>query len=212
MSTAPEPRLSKAERTRRQILTAAERHFAAAGFEKTRLDDIGDEIGMVGSAILYHYPDKGTLYRAVLADLGADLVASIEQAIAAPAPPRQRLVELVRAAARKIIARPTIAAIALREAMAEASALEAHAEPIVDRIVALFEEGTRSGELQPVHADPYVFFTSVAGAILYTVAVLPGLLEERPGAPTAEDAVHELERDAVAIAQRLLGLSEPHPV
>ena len=167
---------------------------------------------MVGSAILYHYPDKQTLYRAVFADLTGDLVASIEEAISIPVPPRQRLVELVRAAARRIIARPTIGAIALREAMAETSDLEQQASPIVDRIVALFEEGARSGEIQPVHADPYVFFTSVAGAILYTVAVLPSLLQERPDAPAAEDAVHQLERDAVAIAQRLLGLSEPRPV
>ena len=212
MSTPASTRLSKAERTRRQILSAAERRFAESGFEKTRLDDIADDIGMVGSAILYHYADKRELYRAVIADLTADLLGAIEDAIAAPAPPRERLVQLVRAAVRTIVARPSIAAITLRETMSDDNELGERSGPILDKVVALFEEGARSGEIRPVHADPYLFFTSVAGAILYTVAALPAMLEERSGAPPPDDAVHHLEHEAVAIARRLLGLSEPQPV
>ena len=37
------------------------------------LDDVAEDIGMVGSAILYHYPDKRELYRAVLESLTSDL-------------------------------------------------------------------------------------------------------------------------------------------
>lgn len=212
MSTAAQPRPSKSERTRAQILAAAEARFASQGFEKTRLDDVADDIGMVGSAILYHYPDKRELYRAVMADLSADLLGAIEDAIAEPAPPRERLVELVRAAVRRIVDRPTIAAIALRETMSEEQDFGERTEPILERIVALFEEGAASGEIHPVHVDPYLFFTSVAGAILYSVVALPQMLEEHPDAPRAADAARRLERDAVAIAHRLLGLSEPRPV
>jgi len=212
VSTAPQARLTKAERTRRQILTAAEWRFAAAGFEKTRLDDVADDIGMVGSAILYHYPDKRELYRAVLESLTADLLGAIEAAIDSPAPPRERLIALVRAAARKIASRPTIATIALREAVSEDQELTDRTGLILDRIIELFEEGARSGEIRPVHAEPYLFFTSIAGAILYTVASLPAMLEEHPDAPRDDEAAHQLELDAVAMAGRLLGLSEPQPV
>ncbi len=212
MSTAPRPRLTKAERTRRQILMAAEVRFGAAGFEKTRLDDVAEDIGMVGSAILYHYADKRELYRAVLEDLTADLLGDIEAAIDRPAPPRERIVELVRAAARKIVARPTIATIALREVTSEDQELTERTGLILERVIELFEEGTRSGEIRPVHAEPYVFFTSIAGAILYTVASLPAMIEDHPDAPRAADAAHRLELDAVAMAQRLLGLSEPQLV
>ena len=211
VSTSPQPRLTKADRTRRQILAAAELRFATSGFEKTRLDDVAEDIGMVGSAILYHYPDKRELYCAVLESLTSDLVGAIEAAIDTPSPPRERLVELVRAAARKIAARPAIAMIALREATSGDQELAERAGLILERIIALFEEGTRSGEIRPVHAEPYLFFTSLAGAILYTVAALPTLLEEHPDAPRAEDAAERLERDAVAMARRLLGLSEPQP-
>ena len=209
MTTAPKPRLPKAERTRRQILTAAEARFAAAGFEKTRLEDVADDIGMVGSAILYHYTDKRELYRAVLEDLTADLLGAIENAIDAPAPPRERLVELVRAAARKIAARPTIATIALREVTSEDHELTERTGPILERVIGLFEEGSRSGDIRPVHAEPYLFFTSIAGAILYTVASLPAILEDHPDAPRAEEAADRLELDAAAMARRLLGLNEP---
>ena len=74
------------------------------------------------------------------------------------------------------------------------------------------EDGTASGEIRPVHAEPYLFFTSIAGAILFTVATIPTMVEQYPDAPRGDDAADRLERDAVAMAQRLLGLSEPQPV
>ena len=212
MSSSAPARIPKAERTRRQIMAAAEVRFATAGFDKTRLEDIANDIGMVGSTILYHYADKRELYRAVLANLTSDLLGAIGTAIDAPAPPRERLVELVRAAARKIASRPTIATIALREVISDGGEMLEQTDLILDRILELFEDGARAGEIRPVHADPYLFFTSIAGAILFTVAALPTMIEEYPDAPRAEAAADRLEHDAVAMAQRLLGLSEPQPI
>ncbi len=212
MSRTAPARIPKAERTRRQIMAAAEVRFATAGFDKTRLEDVANDIGMVGSTILYHYADKRELYRAVLANLTSDLLGAIGTAIDAPAPPRERLVELVRAAARKIASRPTIASIALREVISDGGEMLEQTDLILDRIIELFEDGARAGEIRPVHAEPYLFFTSIAGAILFTVAALPTMIEEYPDAPRAEAAADRLEHDAVAMAQRLLGLSEPQPV
>ena len=156
---------------------------------------------MVGSAILYHFPDKQELYGAVVADLSADLLGAIEDAIAEPG----AAARAARRAGAGCSAQDRCAARRLRRLrcvrrVSDQPDLGDRAEPIVDRIVALFEEGARSGEIRPVHADPYLFFTSIAGAILYTVTVLPAILEERPGAPAADDAVHHLEHEAVAIA------------
>ena len=212
MSSSAPARIPKAERTRRQIMAAAEVRFATAGFDKTRLEDVANDIGMVGSTILYHYADKRELYRAVLANLTSDLLGAIGTAIDAPAPPRERLVELVRAAARKIASRPTIATIALREVISDGGEMLEQTDLILDRILELFEDGARAGEIRPVHAEPYLFFTSIAGAILFTVAALPTMIEEYPDAPRAEAAADRLEHDAVAMAQRLLGLSEPQPI
>ena len=206
-------RIPKAERTRRQILAAAERRFAQAGFERTRLDDIADDIGMVGSAILYHFADKRELYRAVRDDLAADLFAAVEQAVAGETPPRRRLVALVRASVRAVAARPQLASIALREAMSNDPGVERHANPLLLRIIALFEEGVRTGDIQPTRNEPYHFFSAVAGTILFYVAALPHFVTDLPRDHLSAERMETLESDAVAIAERLLGMQQgPRPV
>lgn len=205
-------RIPKAERTRRQILTAAERRFAEAGFENTRLDDIAEDIGMVGSAILYHFGDKRELYRAVRDDLAADLLGAVEQAVAGDAPPSQRLVALVRASARSIAARPALASIALREAMSSDPVDGQRPNQLVGRIVSLFEEGVRTGDIHPVRNEPYHFFSTVAGTILFYFAALPYFVADLPADHLSPENLETLESDAVAIAERLLGMAGPRPV
>src|SRR5260370_41311445 len=62
----PKPALLPRARCREQILLAATRAFARAGFAATNLEDIATEAG-VGRVILYrHFESKAELYRAVL--------------------------------------------------------------------------------------------------------------------------------------------------
>jgi len=66
MSLAPAPpHPSKAQRTHRSLLEAAERRLAAIGFEKTRIDDGAEDVGLVGSANLYPFKDKRELFHEV---------------------------------------------------------------------------------------------------------------------------------------------------
>jgi AcrR family transcriptional regulator len=69
-------RLPRAER-RDQIVVAATRAFARAGFAATSLDDVAAEAG-VSRVILYrHFDSKADLYRAVLDRVAAKLKASV---------------------------------------------------------------------------------------------------------------------------------------
>ena len=69
-------RLPRAER-RDQILAAATRAFARAGFAATSLDDIASEAG-ISRVILYrHFESKTDLYRAVLDRVGGRLSATV---------------------------------------------------------------------------------------------------------------------------------------
>ena len=73
---APGRRLRRAERYE-QILTAATRAFARSGFAATSLDDVAAEAG-ISRVILYrHFDSKTDLYRAVLDQACARLVAAV---------------------------------------------------------------------------------------------------------------------------------------
>jgi AcrR family transcriptional regulator len=61
----PARRLRRAER-REQILAAATRAFARAGFTATSLDDIAAEAGITRVILYRHFDSKADMYRAVL--------------------------------------------------------------------------------------------------------------------------------------------------
>jgi AcrR family transcriptional regulator len=67
VTSAPAPvrRLRRAER-REQILDAATRAFARAGFTATNLDDIAVEAGITRVILYRHFDSKADLYRQVL--------------------------------------------------------------------------------------------------------------------------------------------------
>lgn len=62
---SPVRRLRRAER-REQILDAATRAFARAGYTATGLDDIATEAGLTRAMLYRHFDSKADLYRAVL--------------------------------------------------------------------------------------------------------------------------------------------------
>ena len=65
MGDAPVRRLRRADR-REQILDAATRAFARAGFAGTGLDDVAAEAGITRVLIYRHFDSKADMYRAVL--------------------------------------------------------------------------------------------------------------------------------------------------
>jgi len=91
----PVRRLRRAER-REQILAAATRAFARAGFTATSLDDIAAEAGITRVILYRHFESKADMYRAVLdractrlaetvgtGDYGEDAIAVLVRAAAA---------------------------------------------------------------------------------------------------------------------------------
>lgn len=66
MTTTDLPRTRDAERSRTQILDAAERLFAAHGYQGTSLQDVGNAAGVSRGTPSYFFGSKEGLYRAVL--------------------------------------------------------------------------------------------------------------------------------------------------
>ncbi|MGV9804027.1 TetR/AcrR family transcriptional regulator [Micromonospora chersina] len=69
-----------------EILAAAARRFAFAGYKGTSLQDIAREVGCSKAAVLYHFPNKETLLSELMAPALA-VIRALEDSIAATAGP-----------------------------------------------------------------------------------------------------------------------------
>lgn len=75
--TGPVRRMRRVER-REQILEAATRAFARAGFAHTSLDDVATEAGITRVLLYRHFDSKADLYRAVLDRICGRLVETVD--------------------------------------------------------------------------------------------------------------------------------------
>jgi TetR/AcrR family transcriptional regulator len=207
---------AKAERTRAAILAAAERLFARRGYAATRLEDVADAVGVKRAALFYHFRDKQTLYDAVIEDAFGELVGRLDAVLSAGGPIAARVEGAVETWVDAVHARPALARLVLRHAADAEERPAAPLFPAAERLLrlawALFEEGGRSGELQPLHGDPFHAASALIGATVFYVSALAPLLP--PGAfdPLAPEQIAAHKRDALRTARRLLGIAAPRRV
>jgi TetR/AcrR family transcriptional regulator len=81
MAAAP-AKIRDADRTRRQVLDAAEELFARRGFDATSLAQIGEAAGVSRGTPSYFFGSKDQLYQSVLERMYADRTAALEPAFA----------------------------------------------------------------------------------------------------------------------------------
>ena len=206
----------RAETSRAEIVAAAERRIAELGYDATRLEDVASDVGLGRSGLLYHFPDKRQLYRAVLHDLFGDEVDRLQRALAGSGSLPQRIERSIDVAIDFLVERPAAARIALREASATDPAIRAEvrrqAGPVFKLLQLIFEEGERSGELHPVDTDPYFFLSAVAGTLIFYLAALPTFFERLPFDPLAPEQIQRLKLNVLKIVGRLLGMGGIRPV
>ena len=129
MGAPTSPRKTRdAERTRRQILDAAEELFARQGFDAASLAAIGEAAGVSRGTPGYFFGSKEELYQAVLERMYADRTAALEPVFAPLAewadqddpgqPLRAVLTRSVEGYLRFLLDRPTYVDIIEREALA----------------------------------------------------------------------------------------------
>jgi TetR/AcrR family transcriptional regulator len=214
--TPGQSRERRAARTRARILEAAGARFSELGFAATRLEDVGEEVGIGRSAILYHYRDKRLLYRAVLDAVFGELLDALRAPLLGSGPLGERLEAAVRAFVRFVARRPIAARLALRECVdpdpETRAEIQGVTRPFLALLAATFEEGARSGAFRPGHPEPLQFASAVAGATLFYVAALPTVVGELPYDPLSREALAAHERVVLEITRRLLGTRGPRAV
>lgn len=206
---------AKAARTRAAILAAAEQQFARHGFVATRLEDVAEAVDLKRAALFYHFRDKQSLYDAVVAGAFGSLAARIEEAFSTNDSIPSRIERAVEVWIDTVVERPTLARLILRHA---AEADEHGKQPMfpgVEHLVglawSLFEQGSKSGELEPAVDDAFHAASTVIGATVFYVAALAPLLPSASFKPLSPEQVAAHKRDTLRTVRLLLGIAEPAP-
>ena len=199
------------ERTRIEILEAAESVFADRGFAAARLEDIADRVGLRRASLTYYFRDKRELYEAVLANLFGDLLVRYEAVLGTSFPIAKRVEMVVDSWITYASERPALARVLLREAAEPSPSLVVarHVAPLVAAVGDAIVEGQRQGVFEPV--DPVHFIFTVVGATVFFVSATPQLAPDWPFDPLSEEQLASHRDEVLNITRRLLG-TEPRPV
>jgi len=77
------------------ILKAAQKRLGIYGYEKTTMQEIADDISMSKAALYYYFPDKESLFRAVVEHEQTEFYLQLERRIAELADADEMIMELV---------------------------------------------------------------------------------------------------------------------
>ena len=175
MATATKTRLGtrgKPEETRKAILHAAVKEFAAYGFDGARTDTIA-RAAKVNKALLYYYfTDKETLYGAALDHAFGQQAAHMLGVLERSLPPRQKILtylgeyfdfvashQLNRDLAQREIMRAGHGSIHFRRIAKH------YFHPLFEGLSETIRDGIASGEFRPV--DPLQFIPSMVALVVF---------------------------------------------
>jgi TetR/AcrR family transcriptional regulator len=179
-------RARRSAATRRKLMSAGARLFAARGYEGTSLDALTAAAGVNKALVRYHFGGKRGLYNAVFleaVEAGVELIEAVRES-RQPAP--ERLAEFVDAIGALFEQRRHFAPMVLREWMSGG----AHVEPkVMAKFVQFFqvdreilESGSRHRQLRKV--DPHSAHLALIGSLVFFQATRP-LRKQRQDIPAA---------------------------
>ena len=150
-------RRARAGLYRRLVLEAAERSFAAKGFDATRMEEIAAESGLSLGTVYSVFAGKPDLLRAVQETRNREILALAAAAAGRAAGPRERLLAAVRAYVEFFASHAEYLRIHLRGGHAwglagagSRSRAHAHAwDEGIDLYARIFEEGIAAGAFHP---------------------------------------------------------------
>jgi TetR/AcrR family transcriptional regulator len=202
---------ARSEATRASILRNAERLFAGTGFDKARLEDIAEAVGIKRASIVYYYRDKGEVYDAVLEGVFTEFRQRLDAVFKTPGSVRDRIDASIVAWVDYVAERPTFARILLREMAngggATASPAAPHIMPFVNMVQAFIDEN--SDEMQKLRAiNPAHVAATIAGSTIFFVAGLPVLYGTDRFDPMTGEHMTAHREEVLRIAHKLLDEAE----
>lgn len=202
---------TRADRTRKEILVAAERLFANHGFAATRLEDVAEEVELTRAALFYHFRDKQMLFDAMIENAFLNLVEKLNAILDAKEESISvRLVSAVEAWVDEMVERPTLARLLLRlvaDGYNESSQnIFAQDVELPQKFFMLVQEGQKTGELKPIYADPIHTASSIIGTTVFFVSALSTLMPQGVFQPLSQEQLETHKSESVRSVQRLMGI------
>ena len=201
--TGPGP---KGTQTRDAILRAAERLFAQKGFSACRLEDVGTSVGIKRASIVYYFPDKQSLYDAVLDSVCGGLLTRYRIVFSQPEPLAERLLGIIDTWVTYVGERPSVVPLLFR-AITEPSdhaAVSRHVAPIMGEVVGFLQRGQAEGVFAPI--DPEHFYNAIGGTTLLLLMARPITWPDRAGEAYDPALLEKHRKELLGITRRLLDL------
>jgi AcrR family transcriptional regulator len=173
--------------SKRRILDAATRLFAARGFEGVSIQAVAESVGMRGPSVLHHFRTKDALRAAVLADLLGHWKDDLPRVLAAAQSGSDRLDSALRALLGFFGNAPDRARLLLRELLDNPEEMRAllatHLQPWTRLITDYVRTGQAEGRVR-ADLDPEAYVLHVVTAGIGTIAtgdVVTALFADAPG-------------------------------
>ena len=158
--------------TRDAVFQAAAVLFSARGFDGVSVDDIAAQAGVNKAMLYYHFTDKLTLYRAVVADMLIAVGERVTAIAQAPDPPPRKLDNFIDNFVRLADQRPWFPTLMLREIAEGAPHLDiatlAHIRTVFLGFARILREGEAAGSFRAIH--PILAYTSIVGPLIMNAA------------------------------------------
>ena len=151
-----EPRMNRRQaakiRTRGKVLDAARGLFAERGYDAATIRDIAKGAGMSTGAVFANFQDKAELFETVLADELGELLNAIQTGAPKDGAVTERLTSALAAGYHRSLDHlPLMQAMIARSWFQPDDAdkrTRGFIKPIVETLVAILQDGIRSGELR----------------------------------------------------------------
>ena len=190
---------------RDELLRVAIEVFGERGFAGAPIDEIARRVGIRRPSVLYHYPDKSTLYRAAIERVIDEITDIV---VTTPGAPGERLEAIADAWIDFVIARPLAARLLLRQ-MIDAGPVErvnAPVGPLLEAIQAGIDERADPNAEKRVDASEFALILSSTSLVWVASR---GAVSEALGLDTlSPDAIQRHRRTLRALVQQLVRATE----
>ena len=209
-SSGTRPQRRNPVATRRKLLIAARREFAASGLAGARVDEIAARAG-VNKQLVYHYfGDKDALYLAVLECVYEEIRDQERKLNLEGLPPERAIRKLIESSFDHLAAHPDFIVLLNDENrggarhVRKSARLEAMHSPLVSLVSKILTEGVKKGVFRK-GVNPVQLYISIAGLSYFffsNTRTLSAIFGNDLGSPAARRARRKHVVDLVLQALR----------